>query len=122
MKTMQSFKFGDEDLNSRLLALLKKSHIKHSVDKQGVIHYPSGEADLVENDLLCSVRDAVFPRWQVLTCPPEWIESYKLYMRGHQIPFHEELSNGKVWFLLPRRFRPHRWKLDLSAHADRIAV
>ena len=121
-KDTNSFKFVDERLNGRLIALLSKSKVKHRVDKQGVIHYPANAADVVENDLICSIRDEAFPRWQVLTCPPDWIGSYREYMSRHGIVFYEELSDGKLWFLLPRRFRPHQWKLEFPAQADRIAI
>jgi hypothetical protein len=122
MHNQNSFKFVDERLNRRLLTLLRKSEVKHSIDKQGVIHYSATVADAVENDLICSIRDEAFPQWQVLTCPPDWIGSYREYMSGHGILFYEELSDGELWFLLPRRFRPHQWKLECPANADRIAI
>ena len=110
-----SFKFLDDDLNRDLLTLLKKAKIAHSVDEDGLVHYFEGDTQDVENDLICSLRDKVFPSWALQTCPSEWIESYKDYMRRHDVPFKEELSDGELWFLIPRRFRPHTWKLDPPA-------
>ena len=65
-----------------------------------------------------SIRDKVFPSWQVLTCPKDWIERYRDYMNRHGIPFKEELSDGELWFLIPRKYRPHAWKLDDPAPCE----
>jgi hypothetical protein len=113
-----SFKFLDDHLNHLLLALLRKCKIKHRVDRNGVIHFSSEDEEVVENELICSVRDKAFPTWQLLTRPPEWTERYKKYMSNHGIPFCEEQSNGESWFLIPRKYRPHRWKLDGSLKAE----
>jgi hypothetical protein len=110
-----SFRFAEDDLNRRLIALLKRNEIRHSVDKNGVIHYSPEDEELVENDLISSIRTRVFSSWQVLTCPKEWAERYKQYMARHDIPFKEEWSHGQLWFLLPQKFRPHRWKLHEEA-------
>jgi len=118
MEKSNSFQFSDNKLNHRLLALLRKSKIKHEVDESGIIHYSPDADEVVEYDLICSIRDKVFPSWQLLTCPPAWVERYKRYMRNHGIPFYEELSNGEAWFLLPRRHRPHRWKLEGSRRTE----
>ena len=112
MATSHSFKFLDDDLNRELLGLLKKARIGHFVDKDGVIHYSADDVQVVENDLIGSIRDRVFPSWQLQTCPSDWVACYRDYMSRHDIPFREELSNGQVWFLIPRKYRPHAWKLD----------
>jgi hypothetical protein len=75
----------------------------------------------VENDVICSIRDEVFPSWQVLTCPHDWKARYRTYMKRHGVPFVEELSNGEVWFLIPRKYRPHAWRLDELVSKDRFA-
>jgi hypothetical protein len=106
------FKFLDADLNQQLHALLKGANVKHEVRKGGIVYYSSADFEVVENDLICAIRDRVFPSWQILTCPPDWIAVYKKYMHDHRIPFHEEMSNGELWFFLPRKYRPHRWKLE----------
>jgi hypothetical protein len=106
-----SFRFVDDDLNQQLRVLLRKSKVRHQVGQNGVIYYSPVEEEVIENDLICSVRDKAFPDWQVLTCPRDWTVTYEKYMRESEIPFQEELSNGDVWFLLPRKHRPHRWKL-----------
>ena|SRR5437868_10534623 len=108
----RSFKFLDDDLNRRLIGLLKSAGVKHAVDKAGVVSYSPTDEEVVENDLICSIRDQVFSSWQILTCPNGWIARYKRYMNEHGIPFSEELSNKEVWFLIPRKHRPHSWKLE----------
>jgi len=117
-----SFKFLDDDLNRQLIALLKKAKIKHDIDKHGVVHYSPLDDEFVENDLICSIRDKVFPSWQVLTCPRDWAVRYKKYMSRRGIPFHEEFSNGELWFLLPRTYRPDRWNLLGPANPERLAM
>jgi hypothetical protein len=51
---------------------------------------------------------------QVLTCPTEWGPSYRDYMDKHKIPYEvldPDEDEGEAWFLLPKKFRPHAWKL-----------
>jgi hypothetical protein len=122
MEKSHSFKFLDDDLNQQLIALLRRSKIKHDVGKDGRVHYSPDDEEVVENDFVGSIRDKVFPAWQVLTCPRDWSVLYKKYMNHHGIPFQEELSNGEVWFLLPRKYRPHRWQLDSPMEAGRLAM
>jgi hypothetical protein len=110
-----SFRFAEDDLNRRLIALLKKNGIRHSVDENGVIHYSPEDEKSVENDLVSSIRKRVFSSWQVLSCPKEWTERYKQYMTQRDIPFKEELIGGQLCFLLPRKYRPQRWKLEGEA-------
>ncbi len=113
-----SFKFMDDDLNQRLIALLKKAKIKHAVDDDGVIHYSTADEETVGNELLCSIRTGVFPAWQLLSCPADWTQRYKRYMIQHVVPFREERFNNELCFLLPRKYRPHSWELEEleSAH------
>jgi hypothetical protein len=40
-------------------------------------------------------------------------------MRSHGIPFQEEVTDNEVAFLLPKKVRPHAWKL-VSAGADTV--
>ena len=112
MKNHHSFKFLDSALNHELIMLLKRAKIEHRVDSDGTIHYSKDDEDTVDNDLICSIRDKVFASWQVLTCPRDWGARYKEYMKQHAVPFLEERSNGELWFLIPRKYRPHSWRLD----------
>jgi hypothetical protein len=122
MKKRHTFKFLDDDLNRQFIALMKKTDVPHHVGRDGTVHYSSDD-EVVENEAICSIRDRVFPSWQVLTCPRSWIGSYRTYMSQRRIPFHEELSNGDLWFLLPRKYRPHMWKLDAPPKkAERVAL
>src|SRR5438876_277242 len=122
MVKSNSFKFLDDDLHQQLRALLKKGQIKHDVGKDGMIYYSPADEEVVGNDFICSIRDKFFSSWQLQTCPSNWIVSYKKYMSHHGIPFQEELSNGELCFLLPRKYRPHRWKLDHPIKANRKAL
>ena len=122
MKKSNSFKFLDESLNQQLITRLKKAEIQHDVDGDGVVYYSPDDEEVVENGFICSIRDKVFPAWQVLTCPRDWIVRYKQYMSQYEIPFREELSNGELWFLLPRKYRPDRWKLDRPMKTARMAM
>jgi hypothetical protein len=111
MSLSSSFKFADNDLNKRFIGLLKKKHIQHALDANNVVYYSPKDEEVVENDLLQSIRTEVFDPWQVLTCPPDWVERYRAYMNAHDIPFQEEWANNQLWFLLPSKYRPHSWKL-----------
>src|SRR5450755_3434804 len=112
MPKTYTFKFLDEKLNRKLIALVKKSPVKHSIGNDGVLHYSSADEEVVGNGLISSIREAVFPSWQILSCPEDWIERYKRYMNQHDVPFAEELIDNQLCFLLPRKYRPHSWKLD----------
>src|SRR5436190_16749815 len=120
MDSELSFRFADEHLNRRLIALLKQNRIPHRIDKDGVIHYSANDELAVENDLISSIRDDVFPTWQVLSFPKEWADTYRRYMNEHAIPFKEELMRGELWLLLPRKYRPHQWKLDEPVSATTV--
>ena len=120
MNRISSFRFVDDRLNQRLVSLLKKSKVDHSIDKNGVIHYSARVQEAVEN-LICSVRNRVFRPWQVLTFPTDWTRRYLEYISHRRIPFREELSNGELWLLLPRKYRPHSWKLENFSKKERFA-
>jgi len=111
MRLSLSFRFADDELNDRLIRLIKTTPIKHFVDDKRVLHYSPADVDAVENDMICSIRDQAFPSWQVLTCPPECAAQYRDYMSRHDIPFHQELIDAEMWFLIPRKYRPNLWKL-----------
>lgn len=115
MDRNHTFKFLDSDLNRQLHRLLRKREIDHFIDKDGIVYYSSNDAEVIDNDLVCLIRAKVFPAWQTLTCPSDWMARYKEYMGRHGVPFREELSNGVLWFLVPRKYRPHSWKLDISS-------
>jgi hypothetical protein len=121
MKKIHSFKFLDNTLNQRLVILLKRSKVDHSIDENGVIHYSVDDQEVVENELICEVRDKVFKPWQILTFPNGWTERYLEYMARRGIPFREELSDGELWLLLPKRYRPHSWKLENLSKKESLA-
>ena len=41
-------------------------------------------------------------------------------MIRHDIPLKEEMSDGELGFLIPRKYRPHAWKLDESEKRVRL--
>jgi hypothetical protein len=117
-----SFKFTDGDLNRRLVSLLKKSEIRHFVDRDGIVHYSPDDEEVVENDLIGSIRNEVFPSWQVLSCPKDWTERYRKYMIQHGIPFREEFVHNEVCFLIPGKHRPHSWKMNEQGSVRRSRI
>jgi hypothetical protein len=115
-----SFRFMDDSLNRELIGLLQsKAHGRFEVDPDGTIRYPREEEDLIGNDLICAVRNAAFPTWQIVSCAAEWIDSYKSYMAEKKIPFREEIRDQSLRFLIPRNYRPHSWKLQDPQAASR---
>jgi hypothetical protein len=80
------------------------------VDDEGLIHYSNSDIDVVENVLINSLRSSVFPTWQVLSCPVDWVKRYERYMQKHGVHYRIEVSDGQVNFLIPGSYNPHRWK------------
>jgi hypothetical protein len=105
----RSFRFLDHNLQSRLVALLEANQLPFKKDKKWGIVY-SAASEKVVGEMISSIRSQVFPAWQVLSCPADWVVRYREYMRKRKIPFHEELINGQACFLLSRAYHPHRWK------------
>ena len=118
MDTTYSFKFIDGELNRQLIGLLETARVEHTVDKEDVVHYSSADEELIGNKLIPSIRVKVFPTWQIISCPPDWVERYKVYMIRHDVPFAEELIDGRLCYLIPRKYRPHSWQLEESG--DRV--
>jgi hypothetical protein len=108
---MRSFLFLDDHLQKRLVSRVRAQGVQHRIGKNGALYYARALEDAVGNNVICSIRSQVFESWQILSCPKDWIARYKHYMEAHAVPFKEEMSNGEHWFLLPRRYRPHQWKL-----------
>jgi hypothetical protein len=121
MIKFQTFRFLDDGLNRRLIALLRKTKIRHTVGRDGTISFHPEDEEAFENDAVCSIRDEILPGWQILTCPRNWVARYRKYMDRNAIPFHEESSDGETWFLLSRKFRPERWKLETRKRVERVA-
>lgn len=117
----RTFRFVDDGLQRKFVEMLAQSGLAHRIDRDGVIHFSPDDEDVIENDLICSIRDAVFPSWQVLTCPPDWVGRYHDYMTEHSVPFQEEVADGERWFLLPRKYRPHSWKLGAGVRPTELA-
>lgn len=112
MGQQYSFRFVDQDLNRQLLTLLNESKVPHTLDAEGTIMYSAKYEDVVGSELIPRVRDRQFASWQVLSCPSDWLDRYKLYMNRNHVPFKEEIVDGEVSFLIPGNYRPHSWQLD----------
>jgi len=109
-----TFRFNNQTLNKKLLALFKKYRVTHSADKSGTIRYSPKSEEFVQNELIAKVRGTAFPSWQLISCPNGWAQRYKDYILQHDIPFHEEVADNELWFLIPRNYRPHAWVLEES--------
>lgn len=110
---MLGFKFQHPEQNSKLIAALKKAQIKYGVDNDGVIHFLPEDEERVE-DMIISLRSEIFDEWRTISCPPKSLPQYRQYMEQHHIPYEEEIIDGNVGFLIPRRYRPHSWDLGDS--------
>ena len=55
---------------------------------------------MIENELICSIRDRVFPEWGVFTLEgdeahrPRATARCRAYMTQHRIPFAEGIVDG----------------------------
>ena len=108
-----TFRFVDDVLNQKLIALLKKeANGKFSIDKKGTVKYSHTDEDLIGNNLICKIRSAVFESWQIVSFPEHWKNSYTRYMSKNKVPFCEEIRDANSRFLIPRQFRPHAWNLE----------
>jgi len=106
-----SFRFLDESLNQQLLRLVEKASIPHRVGRDDVIHFAAEEEERIENHVISQLRGSVFLEWQVLSCPPDWVEKNREHMEENDIPYREELIDDQLAFLRPKSVRPHAWKL-----------
>lgn len=111
MDTSQSFKFLDSQLNRRLLDILKKRRDAFVVDAGGAVRMSPENEIVLHNEILPDLRAEKFASWQLITCPEDWIESYKEYMATNAVPFTEEIENGDLWFMIPGSYKPHSWKI-----------
>jgi hypothetical protein len=111
MERERKIKFRNESLNRKLVELLTEKKASFRIDESGSIVYPENDEAFVENELVSSVRRGVFPSWQVLSCPDEWVDRYRNYMIDHRVPFEEELADEENLFLIPSSHQPHSWKI-----------
>jgi hypothetical protein len=112
MQYNQWFKFTNKKTNNYLIALLKKSKLDYSIDKDGKIHYSSCDMIMFE-DILCTIRQKIFPSsWQILSFPVEWETKYRQAIKKRKHPYQEEISNGNIKFLIDGNLKPHSWKID----------
>ena len=118
MISQVSFRFADEALNQQLIALLKKERIRHTINAKGQILFSLNDEESVENDLINSIRDKVFPEWQVLSCPKDWPEMYERYMAQHAIPFQERIDRWAHIFPPPSKIPPPPLETRLWSFKD----
>ena len=105
-----SFRFQDERLNDQLAELLKQRRIKFTRDQRGNILYNSDLEEVVENEVINSIRTKIFPFWKLLSAPDDWLERYQKYMKINNIHFVIEYSDDELNFLIPGNLNPHRWR------------
>jgi hypothetical protein len=73
------------------------------------------DTEVVENELICSIRSRIFPKWGIFTLEgdetprPNVTAAYRAYMTQHGIPFAEEIINGFTWFLVPEGIDSFEW-------------
>lgn len=62
---------------------------------------------------------------QTLCCPKDWEKRYEDYMVLHKIPYRKvkakvgqrqrnSFGEDESRFVLPRKYRPHAWKIELK--------
>jgi len=115
-----AFQFLDADLQQQFIEELEKRAIVHRVGHAGEVRFGQDVQQTIENELMCEIRDRVFASWQIVTCPEADVAAYRAFMSKHDIRFQEEISDGERWFLIPRKHRPHSWKIASSAAAKLI--
>jgi hypothetical protein len=114
----RSFRFVNGDLQADLLALVQRNGVRYSVDGDGTLRYASTDAEVVENELICSIRDCLFPMWSIFTLEgdetprPNVTAAYRAYMSQHSIPFAEEVADGFTWFLVPDGVDSFEWGIQ----------
>ena len=105
-----SFRFLNGSMNAQLRHLLLENKIDHSVSDNGLIFYRLQDEEFIENELISSIRNKLFPLWQILFCPEEDRDGLLGYMKARNIRYEVEIMDGKLTFLLPAQYRPHSWK------------
>ncbi len=118
----RSFRFVDAAIQRELLGRFRKTETRHTIDSTGAICFSPENEEFVESELIGPVRSEIFPTWQLVTCPVDWTIDYKTYMDRHEIPYREELSDGELWFLIPRKHRPGSWKIEKTLAESALAA
>jgi hypothetical protein len=115
----RNFRFIDQRLQQEVLTRIARTGVAHEIGEDGMLHYASVDAEVVENDLICSIRDTVFPAWSIFTVEgcglaPDPLETgkYRDYMRTHHIPFVEEVHDTERWFLIPDPYDSFAWNVS----------
>jgi hypothetical protein len=117
MADTYSFRFVDDELNQKLIDRATSSGIPHEIGPDGTLRFSAENDEVIEERVIRPVREEVFPRWQMLSCPPEWAGRYRQYMRHNRLPFQEERIDNEISFLIPRDLDPHRWNLEMARTA-----
>ena len=115
MTDRYSFRFVDDELNQKLIARAAASNLRHEIGSNGTLCYSADDEEAIDEHVINPIREEVFPRWQLLNCPPEWAGRYRQYMEHNRLPFQEERIDEEISFLIPRDVDPHRWDLKPAA-------
>ena len=124
MTLNRSFLFVDKGLQEHLLALVRASGVPHAIEADGTLLYASADEHVIENELICSIRDQVFPEWGVFTLEgdemprPQTTARYRAHMKQYGIPFVEEVVDGFVWFLVSQDQDCFEWRVPDSDKAE----
>ena len=120
----RSFRFVDECLQDDLLALVRASGVPHAIEPDGTLLYASADEEVIENDLICSIRDRVFSEWGVFTLEgdetrrPRTTARYRAHMLEQEIPFVEEIADRFVWFLVRHDQDSFEWTIPWGDEAE----
>jgi hypothetical protein len=104
--------------------LVRASGVPYAIEAGGTLLYASADENVIENELICSIRDRVFPEWKVFTLEgdemsrPQTTARYRAYMKQHGIPFVEEVVDGFIWFLIPQDQDSFEWGVPDSDEPD----
>lgn len=113
---MKIFKFLNEKLQKKLISLLrKKAKNKFKILPSLYIEYDEKDVDLIENQLICSVRVSVFPNWQIVTASNNSF-AFQMELQKRKVSFELEIKNFDIRFLINKKYKPHAWKIDYETH------
>lgn len=109
-----SFRFLNEEANSRLTEEFRKNDIPFLTDGETIfylkkdVRFAEAAACRVRN-WLC--RESFYP-WQIVCFPQGWETSYREYMSSNQVPYFEEYIDGELCFLVALSEDVHEWAIN----------
>ena len=110
------FKFENLDLQKRVIGDLHASNSQFRLLPDTTVEFEKEDMEtddygcMLEDVILRQIRGSVFDKWQLLSCPPESVDSYKEYMGKHGIEYEIEIHDGMESFLLSQEHDPDSWE------------